>query len=519
MNKLIRKSSMFLAVILILSSVVGCSGKDPGDTTNGNTSSTDGNVGTSGRNDLIVGTENEPPSLSTTDHDSLAGVFMNLLVFNGLTKINSSDLTVVPDLAESIENEDEENWVFTLKEGVKFHDGTVLTADDVVATIEWAKTFPASSNYTSKMVKVEAIDATTVRITTDGPYAGLLYDLGYHFNFIVPKALIDSGHDFNSNPVGTGPYKFDKWTRGDSLKFIKNEEYFDKDNQAKIAKLEWRFIPEGTSRTIALEAGEIDFIYEVEPNDIARLESNPDIEIAEITSVVNWFLMLNKDVKPFDDINFRKAINTAIDRDAIVAGAINNYGIPNISSVPMEFVGASNDNAEAYDIEKAKGYLTAWGGDPSSVTLPILCSNETKVKVATIMQANLAEIGIKVDIVTMDLGTYLDATSSGNYVSAIVSWSPSNLLTYVQRFHSRRNASNPGSINNPELDALVIKAETTINEADRMKVIGEIIALSNDLSHQPSLYQDLIFRAYNSDLGGVTPSATGYIYFNEVFWK
>ena len=138
------------------------------------------------------------------------------------------------------------------------------------------------------MIKVEAVDDYTVRITTDGPYAGLMYDLGYHFNFIVPKELIESNHDFNSNPIGTGPYKFVSWSRGDSLKFTKNEEYFNEAEKAKITDVEWRFIPEGTSRTIALEANEVDFVYEVEPNDIERLKSNPDVEVAEITSV-NWF--------------------------------------------------------------------------------------------------------------------------------------------------------------------------------------------------------------------------------------
>lgn len=530
MVKAKRVLSILLVVIMLMSMIVACgTTSEPSEKpTNGETTTEEKATGetsagetaaTGGKDTLIIATENEPPSLSTTDHDSLAGVFMNLLVYNGLTKIESDTLEVVPDLAESITNVDETTWEFVLKDGIKFHNGEDLKASDVVASIEWAKTFPASQNYTQKIASVEAVDDKTVKIMTDGPYAGLLYDLGYHFNFIVPEALIEAGHDFNADPIGTGPYKFTSWSRGDSLVFAKNEEYFDADKMAKISTLEWRFIPEGTSRTIALEAGEVDFVYEVEPNDIQRLKDNPEMTVLEVPSVVNWFLMLNKDVAPYDNVDFRKAINAAIDRDSIVAAAVNGYGIPNISSVPMEFPGATDAGAEGYDLEKAKAHLAASGVDPATVTLPIICSNETKVKVATIIQTNLSELGINVEIDSMDLGTYLDKTSTGDYISAIVSWSPSNLLTYVQRFHSRRAAGNPGAIQDPEMDALVDKAETTIDDAARAEVITELITRSNELAHQPSLYQDMIFRAFKSDLKGVVPSATGYVYFNEAYWE
>jgi len=488
-------------------------------TNNSSKSDTGSNSSTPKKDTLIIAAENEPPSLSTCDHDSIASVYMNLLTYNGLIRITQDTLEAVPDLAESYDVKDDINWYFNLKKGVLFHDGSELTAKDVVASLEWAKTFPASANYTSKIAKVEAVDDYTVKITTDGSYAGLLYDLGYHFNFIVPKALIDSKNDFNKNPIGTGPYKFNEWSRGDSITFVKNDNYFDKERMPKIGTLTWRFIPEATSRTIALEAGEVDFVYEVGTTDINRLQENKDIELAKVTSVVNWFLGINEDVAPYNDVNLRKAINSAIDRDAVVSAALNGFGVPSISCVPQGLLGATEENAEGFDLEKAKKYLEAWGGDTSTLEFPIVCSNETKVRVATIIQSNLAKIGIKVDIVTTDLATYLDMYSKGNYTSAIISWSPSNVLTYVQRFHSRRRTSNPGSLNSPEVDALVVQAETTIDKDKRSEIVGKIIAEVNNLCPQPSLYQDVIYRAYNAELGGVVPGATGYINFNEVYWK
>lgn len=468
---------------------------------------------------LIIATQSEPQSLTTCEHDSIVGVFMNILTYNGLMKIDQATLKTIPDLAESYKVENDVNWIFKLKKGVKFHNGAELKAADVVATLTWAKTFPASTSYTGKMKAIQAVDDYTVKITTDGPYAGLLYDLGYHYNFIVPKALIESGNNFNANPVGTGPYKLVKWSRGDSIEFVKNDQYFDKSAMPSITHLVWRFIPEGTSRTISLEAGEVDFVYEVETTDIPRLKKNKNVKVAEVAGVENWFININKDVKPFDNANLRKAISCAIDRDAIVAAALNGYGKPSVSCVPMGYAESTQDKAEGFNLEKAKQYLKAWGGDASSIALPILCSNDLKVRIATILQANLAKIGIKVEIVTMDYATYMDKMTRGDFTAALTSWSPSNALTYLQRFHSRRRAGNPGSLNSPEVDALVQKAETTIDPVARTKLLKQIIATVNDLCPQPSLYQTLVFRAYNAKLGGVVPSATGYVDFHRVYWE
>ena len=145
---------------------------------------------------------------------------MNLLTYNGLMRVDHETLEVVPDLAESYTVENETEWTFVLKDGIKFHDGSDCTAQDVAASIEWAKTFPGSANYTRNIKTIEAVDDKTVKIVTEVPYAGLPADLAYHYNFIVPEELIESGHDFNSEPVGTGPYPFVSWQYGDSLNFV-----------------------------------------------------------------------------------------------------------------------------------------------------------------------------------------------------------------------------------------------------------------------------------------------------------
>ena len=135
------------------------------------------------------------------------------------------------------------------------------------------------------------------------------------------------------------------------------------------------------------------------------------------------------------------------------------------------------------------------------------------------MQSNLAELGIQVEVVSADTATYFSDWESGNYTGLISSWSPSNSLTYVQRYHSDRALTYPGSLKNQDIDAKVKEAEATIDEEERTQKIEEIVTDINGLAPQISLYQPLMFRAYDSDLGGVTASATGYVGFNDMYWK
>ena len=185
----------------------------------------------------------------------------------------------------------------------------------------------------------------------------------------------------------------------------------------------------------------------------------------------------------------------------------------------MGFWGSTEKNAATYDLNKAKEFLAAWGGDPKTIKMPILCSNETRVSMATVIQSNLAQLGIQVEVVAMDTATYFAKWTSGDYVSLLASWSPSNSLTYVQRYHSERRKGHPGACNSPKVDELVLKAESTINDEQRLQYIQDIVAEVNLLATQISIYQSVWLRAYNSKLQGVVCSGTGYAGFNDMYWE
>ena len=508
-NRKLRVTSLLLALVMSAGLLAGCSS----DGSSGNNSSS----GEGGAAKDSIATMGETPSLSPTEHNAVAGDYMNLLTYNKLFK-SDMDMNPVPDLVDSYENISDTEWQFKIKQGVKFHDGSEMTVEDVKASLEWAQGFAEVNLYNKDIVSVDIVDETTVKITTDGPDAMLLDNLCHHGNSIVPKKLIDEGHDFNTEPIGTGPYKLVEWNRGDSLVFEAFEDYFG--GAPAIKHMTWKIIPEGSSRTIALEAGEVDFIVEVENMDADRLRENPDVEVIEYENTsVNW-LMLNNEKPGLDNENVRHAINTAIDKESVITVALNGMGKPALSQMPMNFAGATEENADTYDAAKAQEWLDQSGVDPSTISLPIICSDDTKKRAGEVIQANLKEIGINATIENMDLATYLSATAEGDYTAAIGGYTSSSLLGYVVGvYHSSSiNASNKTRLNNAEVDALIDKAKTTLNEEERIATLEELSALLNSICSQAPLYQPTTLRAYNSNLQGVEVSDSGYLYFENVSW-
>jgi len=470
---------------------------------------------------IVIANADEPPSLSPYDHNAIYADYMNQLTYNGLFRLDE-DSNPVPDLVDTFENVTETEWLFKIHDGVKFHDGTTMTSADVKASLDFAKTFPAIKSYTMSFSSVEVVDGLTVKVLTDRPAATLLNDLAYHSNYIVPKALIDSGNDFNKNPIGSGPYKYVKWTLGDKIEFVMFEDYFDKSAMPTIKNIVWKFIPEGSSRSIGLEAGEIDLLVEVDTTDLARLKENPDLVVIEHPGFTHNWLMINTEKPPFDNPLVRKAISAAIDRKSVIEVALNGLASLTISQTPAGMLGESEVGAEGFNVEKAKQYMADSGVDPSTIVLDIICSNETKRRAAEVIQANLAEIGItNVTTTSMDLATYLAATGKGDYISAIGGYRAFNMVAFLQNtFHSSAiGGSNKTRLNDPKVDALIEQAAATVDPDARAKVLREVTEYLNGITPQAPIYQELYFRAYNKDLEGVAINSAGVLRINMLKWK
>lgn len=236
-----KKLSRILALALVLTMAVavlaacggGNSGGSSGDSTpsgssdsaGAGASSGDASGDTAGKDTLIVATANEPPKVDTVGHNAVAGDYMNKMTHNSLFYMDGN-MTPQPDLVESYELNGDTEWTFHLKKGVKFHNGTEMTAKDVKASLELCKVSSEVALYGKSSGTIEVVDDYTVKMITDGPQSDLLGDLCHHGNAILPADLIESGHDFNAEPIGTGPYKLVKWNTGESLEFEAFEDYF-----------------------------------------------------------------------------------------------------------------------------------------------------------------------------------------------------------------------------------------------------------------------------------------------------
>lgn len=493
--------------MLCLGLVAGC-GKDEGSKESGNR----------GKDSLVVATASEPSTLSPVEHNASGGYYVNLLNFTCLMRLDENS-EPVPDLAESYEVISDTVWEFKLRQDVKFHDGSDMTAEDVKASLEWAKGFTEVSIYNDNIQSVEVVDDYTVRITTPTPSPVLLFNLSQHGNAIVPKELIDEGHDFNTDPIGTGPYKYVSWTRGDQLEFEAFEDYYL--GAPSIKHITWKIVPEGSSRTIALEAGEVDLIIEVEAMDAERIQQNDELDTVQYTPAsVNWLIMNNE--KPYmDNENVRHAINCAIDRDSLITVALNGIGTTSYTQMPPNLPGVSEENIDQYDLEKAKEWLDQSGVDPSEIQFAILTYDDITKRAAEVIQANLKEIGIECTIESMDFATFLSKTSEGDFVAAISSYGMCDTISYLNGvYHSKSiGASNRTRLNDPQIDALIDQASKTINKEEREALTMECTARLNQICSQAPLYQKINFRAFNADLEGVAINTSGDLRIENISWK
>ncbi len=476
-------------------------------------------AGAEAKDTLVVAAPDESANLSTTGHDALQTAYLNVLSYNGLMKLDYN-MNPVPDLAESYEvSEDGCTWTFKLREGVKFHDGTECTAEDVVASMIAAQSEPNVANFTKDYTKVEATDKYVVTITTDGFNSNLLYSLANHANFVLPKALLESGHDFNSEPVGTGAYKFVKWNHGDSIEFVANEDYYG--GAPAFKHLIWRFIPEGTTRSLELEGGGVDFVIDVDAANMAGIEANPDLKMIVVDSISLQFLNLNDTKGALQDINVRKAINCAINKQAVVQIAENGHAMVAYAQAPIGFSGATTEGCDTeYNVDKAKEYLAAWGGDPATIELSIICSNDAKVRAAQVIQSNLADIGINAQIERMDLATYLDVTAAGDHTAFIGGYTASSMIQYLMlNFHSSAiGAANKSRLNMPEVDALIEKAAAARTTEEMTEILTQVNTLINEQAPQVSLYQNQKLYASKAGVENVNVLPNGYFYVSEWTW-
>jgi len=353
-----------------------------------------------------------------------------------------------PGLAEKWEtSENGLVWTFHLKKGVKFHNGKPFTAEDVKWTFDTIKDPKTASPFAGdlKAIKeIKVIDDYTVQFTLNYPFPNLLFNLSNTAAGIQPANCYEEyGEDYGHKVViGTGPFMLKEWIKGDRVVLVRNPDYnwgpdwMSNQGPPLLDELVIRAIPEENSRIMELETGGVHVLRDVPPMFVERLKNNPEVNLVQGSATKLGYLAYACDKRPFDNVLVRRAINHAIDRKKIVkyifrGNAQVAYGyLP--PALKDEYLEESEQLAYKYNLEKAKSLL-AEAGYPNGFEATLSADNSTISKrLAEVIQAQLAEIGIKAKIQLYDSASYKAMLKEGKQELFIrlYSWPNADILDW-----------------------------------------------------------------------------------------
>ncbi len=385
-------------------------------------------------NKVVIAIPAEPPGLDPAMQPAAAVsevVWEN--IFEGLTRFDPTG-KIVPGLALSWTRDNPNQYTFKLRPGVKFHDGKPMTSADVKFSFE-RNAAPDSTNKRKRVfvnfASVDAIDPLTVRITTKTPSALLPFYLG-ECTASIQSAATAAGN--RTTPVGTGPYKFVKWTRGDSIEM---ERYADYKGAIapRVQTVVFRFMPDENSQVLAMRSGQVDYLpYIAAVEAITSLKAENKFKITQGQTQGVLFLGMNNKKAPFNDVRVRRAMYLAVDANMVNEGTHGGFGKKGgaqTNELNPYFVDVMGTQKQ--DIAAAKKMLAA-AGHPNgfSVNLKVL-SNPSTRRTAEILVAQLAEVGIQVKLEVQQTAQWLDVVfKNKNYDMTIISHpEPWAILNYT----------------------------------------------------------------------------------------
>lgn len=371
---------------------------------------------------VTLGMVLEPPNLDPTSGAAAAVdevVYAN--VFQGLTRI-AADGSVQPALAESWQIEDDGRaYVFHLRAGVRFHDGSAFDASDVVFTLDRARSDDstnAQKELFAGITRVEALDPLTVRVTLDGPDGGFPYSMAWGDAVIVDPASIDR---IATAPVGTGPYRFADWRQGDSIRLERFADYWGP--PPAITAATFRFIADPTAAFAAVMAGDVDaFPNYPAVETLPQIQADPRFKVIVGTTEGETILAMNNAAKPLNDIRVRQAISHAINRQDVIDGAMFGYGTP----IGTHFSPGNPDYTDltalsAYDPDLSRQLLAEAGVSGLKLRLALPPPPYAR-RGGEIIAAQLRAVGVDTAITNMEWAQWLETVfKGGDYDLTVIS--------------------------------------------------------------------------------------------------
>jgi peptide/nickel transport system substrate-binding protein len=425
-------------------------------------------------------------------------------LFEGLLQY-SFKLEPLPQLAKSWSlSDDRKTYTFKLQDNVKFHDGQPMTADDVIFSVTkfHLELSPRARPIFSMIKEATAPDPHTVMLTLAQPFDPFLLMFDVTACAIVPKHVYD-GTDYRTNPanqhpIGTGPFQFVEWQRGNFIRMKKFDQYWAA-GEPYMDEIIYNIIPDSQSRALALETGKVQLTQanDIEPFDIPRFKAKPNLEVElrgwEYASQLSW-IEINHRVKPLDDIRVRQAISHALDRNFILNKLW--FGIGKVATGPIasttRFYDPKVAKLQAYDPNMAKTLLDAAGLKPNAkgvrftIKQLALPYGEVWTRLSEYFRTALGHVGIEVVLETTDAGAWAkrigdwDYETSTNFLSQFGDPTLGVERSYVSTNIKKITFTNTGGYANPKVDDLFATARQSGDPAVRAKAFSDVQAILCD---------------------------------------
>jgi len=428
---------------------------------------------------LRTAVTSDPPTLDPAQITDTTSDMVARQIFDGLVDYDEN-LKIVPVIAKNWSiSKDGKVYTFNLRQGVKFHNGREVTAEDFVYS--WKRVMdPATkskrANFMEDIAKVEAPSKYVFRVTLKEPRGYFLQMLPYSCFWVVPKEEVEKlGPDFGSKPVGSGPFKFVSWTHDDKVILEANKDYFA--GRPYVDRLEIRIIPDETVAIMEFEKGNLDWYENVPPSELDRLKSDPKWKdnIIEKPELGTYYIGMNCQKPPLNNKLVRKAISYAINREQIVKVIMRDSVMIATGILPPGIPGYSKRPPIPYDPEKAKRLLKQ-AGYPDGKGLPTLelafNKSATHQRICEAIQSDLKKVGINVELVQMDWAQYLEKVDRGETQLFRLGWiadypDADNFLWVLFNSKNWGPGGNGAYYKNPTVDELTDKAKIMVPGAAR----------------------------------------------------
>ncbi|MBR4879261.1 MAG: hypothetical protein IKU13_05465, partial [Clostridia bacterium] len=421
------KKSRLLALTLVMAMMfamlAGCSSKETTTATKapaGETTTAAGGAAApagEGRKDIVIAKASDAVGLDPHDVNDTSSAAVIRHIYNSLLVRKTETGELTPALAESWEIPDDLTYKMKLREGVKFHNGNDFNADDVVFSLLRAKEMPQVKFMAEMIDTVVADDEYNVTITTLYPCAPFLANLAGTQLSIIDKETFEAyeaeGKSYSEFPIGTGVMKLKEWHVNDSITMERNDDFWGE--KAISDTVTYKVIPEESSRTIALQAGDVDMVDEVPPVDIDRVLADDTIKTVENVSSSITYVGWNMTKAPFDNKLVRQALAYATNKEDIITVVIEGKGIE--INTAWSALGDYHDNEiykYEYDVEKAKAMM-AEAGYPDGFKANVALNSDERSRVAQVLQTQWADLGVELEITLMEWGAYLEHISGKNH--------------------------------------------------------------------------------------------------------